>query len=56
MKPTEPDTPEHAGKTADTRSTGTRRFLLITGLWLVSVGFWLWAGVQLGQLIGELWF
>ncbi|WP_164743985.1 hypothetical protein [Saccharospirillum alexandrii] len=56
MKPTESDTPLRAGKAADKRSTGTRRIILIAGLWLASVGFWLWAGVQLGQLIGELWF
>ncbi len=56
MKPTDSDTHTHAGNTADTRPAGTGRIVLIAGLWLISVGFWLWAGVQLGQLIGELWF
>jgi hypothetical protein len=24
-------------------------------LWLVSFGFWLWAGIQLGHLISDIW-
>ncbi|WP_394170848.1 hypothetical protein [Saccharospirillum alexandrii] len=55
MKPTESDTHPSADNTAKKRPADARRIVLIAGLWLVSVGFWLWAGVQLGQLIGELW-
>ncbi|MEP4544858.1 MAG: hypothetical protein ABJ000_01690 [Saccharospirillum sp.] len=56
MKPTESDTRPHADNTADKRPAGTGRIVLTAGLWLVSVGFWMWAGVQLGHLIGEHWF
>ncbi|WP_157600020.1 hypothetical protein [Saccharospirillum impatiens] len=55
MKSTEPDTSPRSDKAATYPPPGVGRKTLIGGLWLVSVGFWLWAGVQLGQLIGELW-
>ncbi|MEX1213736.1 hypothetical protein [Saccharospirillum sp.] len=55
MKPIESDTNQNRRDAASTPSPGIGRQVLIGGLWLASVGFWLWAGVQLGQLIGELW-
>jgi len=56
MKSTESDTNQYSGKAAETPAPGFGRKVLIVGLWLLSVSFWLWAGVQLGQLIVALWF
>ncbi|HET8904365.1 MAG TPA: hypothetical protein VFN16_10255 [Saccharospirillum sp.] len=56
MKPTESETTPSHRNTVDAPPPGIGRRVLVGGLWLVSVGFWLWAGIQLGQLIAALWF
>jgi len=54
MKPTETETEARHASTGET-PTSFRKKTLIALLWLASVGFWVWAGIQLGQLISDIW-
>jgi hypothetical protein len=55
MKPTDTDTEAQQANPGEMPPTSLLKKTLIALLWLTSVGFWAWAGIQLGQLIGDLW-
>jgi hypothetical protein len=54
MKPTETETEARQDNPGQPPTSSSKK-ARIALLWLASVGFWVWAGIQLGQLISDIW-